>query len=408
MKKYLNEYILFFILPVFELGRAVIHYRAPWAKNIVWLFVSFFGFTLIGYSQSMDQYAYAAQLNHFHSIAISFSEFVSTLYKVNGPQPPDLFEPFLMYLVSRFTGDSRIFFAIVGIVFGYFYSRNIWIIIEQTNNKLKRIVLPFFFSLFFVIPIWEINGVRFFTAAQVFLYGILSYLIYKNKKHLIFVFLAGFFHFSFFAVVPIVIVYIIFANRTTLYFIFFLVSFGFSQINFKLFQQFINYLPSAFQLKSMFYLSEHRALEIAEIAKERSLLNIITLGSIRYIILILTVLIYFTYRKKSIKKFCCTNLFHFALLFLGTFNILEFIPSLPRFVAIGNFIIIGFFIIHFQNFYVNSKFKFVVNLTLPFVYLYIIGKIYIGTQYFGIFTFTNPLIAMWGPGNAALFKYIGF
>ncbi|MFW5983046.1 MAG: EpsG family protein [bacterium] len=407
-KKHILEYILFFIWPVASLVRALSKYKSPWAKNILWLFVAFYGFAFLSYSDTADSLDYMARLATFHSQDITFNDFVSDLYVQPGPHTPDLFEPFLTYIISRFTDDSRIFFAVVGLVFGFFYSRNIWFIIDHTNGKLKKIILPFFLLTFVIIPFWQINGVRFFTAANVFLYGILPYLVYKEKKYLFFTVLAGFFHFSLFAALPLILIYIFIGNRTSLFFILYLISFGFTQISIEPFQELINYLPAAFQMKFQSYLQVERAIEVAEHDQMRSTLNIITLESLRYVILILTIIVYIIHKKNQLTKAQFFNLFPFALLFLGIFNILAYIPSVYRFIPIGNFIMIGFFILFFQNYSLPKKLKPVLQLTISLILLHIIGKLYVGTKFIGLYFFTNPIIALWGPGEFTLFDLVGF
>src|SRR5690606_14644615 len=93
----------------------------------------------------------------------------------------DLYQGFVAILVSKFSSDYRIFFSVLAVVYGFFYSRNIFLIVNLTKSKSIKLAI-LFFAIIFLKGIWFIEGARFWTSAQIFIFFIVSYCFY-NKKY---------------------------------------------------------------------------------------------------------------------------------------------------------------------------------------------------------------------------------
>ena len=401
IKNRLFQYVLFFIWPIASFFRAINRYHKPWAKNVVWLFVAFYGFTFLATNKSFDSFDYMRKLAEMHEHQTDFSTIINSLYTIGGEK--DLFAPFLLFLLSRFTDDPRILFLMVGLVFGYFYSRNLAIIQQRIGDEAKGYLLLLFIVLILIIPVWNINGVRYYTAANIFLYGILNFfLLNKNKKGLLFIALSALFHFSFLITFPILLIYYFVGNRYYAFLMLYLVSFFISSISIEPIQKIAESFVPSFADKVESYANYERIKEVKESYNERSIFSLVFINVLKYKILILLLYVHFMFKKSGKLKSDVTlyNLLNFSLFFMGVFYILDYIPSVGRFITIANFLFIALFIIIFHNY--GIKHRVISYVALPLSLIFILGKLYIGAKSIGFFTFTNPFFAIWGPGENTL------
>ena len=101
----------------------------------------------------------------------------------------------------------HILLMVYAIFYGYFLSRNLYYIYSKSTNHNFYINKWIVITLFFLIPIWFINGFDFYFATQIFLYATIPY-IYENKtRRLPLLILAPLTHFSFFFVIGVFFIY---------------------------------------------------------------------------------------------------------------------------------------------------------------------------------------------------------
>ena len=133
-KSLMSAWILFFINPFSATIIAFVNYRSAFAKNILWLFVVYYGFTIVISDEGMDANRYRNNFIALTSNKISAKDFVDLLYQEE-TEYVDVAQPLITFFVSRLTKDPRILFAVFGLVFGYFYSRNIWFLLERAGHS---------------------------------------------------------------------------------------------------------------------------------------------------------------------------------------------------------------------------------------------------------------------------------
>ena len=186
-------FLLFLISPIISLILAFKKRNVKISKSIFILFCVFFGFTFVfstDLDNGSDSSRYAAWLIEMHNKEISWPNFINTLYNSNDGKL-DILQPLLTYIVAIFTYDPRFLFAVFALVFGFFYAQNIWILFEKVKIKSNTLHLLFIIIFILLIPLWSINGFRFWTASQIFIFGALNILV-KGKKKLLFYFSAFF------------------------------------------------------------------------------------------------------------------------------------------------------------------------------------------------------------------------
>lgn len=166
-------------------------------RNVFWFLCVFFGFGFVLKGDVGDSYRYAEELKEINfkiKLGFSFIDLLSLIYT----QYSDPFSPIVTFIIAYFTPDYRFLFGIYALFFGYFYSSNIFIILNNLNKdistKLKYLIFAY---LLLILPIWEINGVRMWTGFHAVFYGLL-----KSKNSLLdrayILFVPPFFHSSFF------------------------------------------------------------------------------------------------------------------------------------------------------------------------------------------------------------------
>src|SRR5699024_6903270 len=107
-----------------------------------------------------------------------------------------------------------------------------------------------------VNPIWHFSTFRMWTAAHIFIYGLLPFVFEGKKRGGAIASLSVLVHFSFIVPVGLLLSYTLLGNRLTLYFIFFLSTLFISEINIETFNDVIeHYTPEVFQERTSGYRS---------------------------------------------------------------------------------------------------------------------------------------------------------
>ena len=147
--------LLTIIWPFAALFIAIRKFRLPYARTLFFLFCVYFGYTFIIPENSEgapDSARYAEWFTEIHSKSIASQSLVNELVEeiISGV---DFYQPIVTVLVSRFTGNPQVLFMVFAFVFGYFLSRNIWIVLDRIKIKVG-------FSLFvFILTFALINQI---------------------------------------------------------------------------------------------------------------------------------------------------------------------------------------------------------------------------------------------------------
>ena len=210
---------LFLFMPFLALLRVFFYYKLPETKNVIWLFTIFYGLTFVIIGGGKDAARYK---NDFVKLAedphITFEEFTGYLYNED-TRYVDIAQPLISFIVSRFTNSPKYLFATFGLVFGFFYSRNINYLLLRVRQRMKPEAIPFIVLFALLVAIWQINGFRFWTAAHVFIYGIFNLNDGKKVKGILFSTLSLLVHFSFVLPLIVLLFKLLLGNRIMLFFI---------------------------------------------------------------------------------------------------------------------------------------------------------------------------------------------
>ena len=385
-RKELLYYFGFLLWPFGILLASFKNWRKPWAKNVFWLFCIFFGLTfIIGKDDGPDSFNYAMQFLRYAGSELKFKELLTSFYSESGSFV-DIASPVISYLVSRISHNPQILFAVFGFIFGYFYSRNAWFILERLNGKLTFFILLFLSTLLLTNPIWNICNFRFWTAAQIFLYGSLPYLVNGNKKKLIWAFISVLFHFSFIFALGILIIFMVARNRVNLYLGFFLLTSFIKEINLQSVQSIFSFLPGAFQGHVSGYTNIDYAERVSNLWQMNNWYLVFSSKVIRWCIYMMVLFVYIRCMKHLRNRNDLLTLFCFSLLLIGASNIFSLVPSGNRFLVVSATFIFSFFILFIASFQEIRGLKIILAISTPLLMLFCIVSLRSGMDFYGLIT----------------------
>ncbi len=394
-KSILSAWVLFLINPFCSSIIALVNYRASFAKNILWLFVAYYGFTMVISDEEMDANRYRDNFIALTSSKISANDFVDLLYQ-EGSNYVDAAQPLITFFVSRIVNDPRVLFAVFGLVFGYFYSRNIWYLLDRAGPQIKRSNLIFIFVFAIIIGFWQINGFRMYTAAHVFFFGAIRYLMDDKKGGLAIAALSIFFHYSFIFATAILLLFTALPKKVPWFFWIFVVSFFLSEVDIPVITDALtNILPGVFHQKVIGYTSDAYIEAIASDLTTRNWRYVFYSQSIKWVATVFLSLIYFfglTFIKEN-KVY--SKVFCFVLLFLAAVNMLGTIPSMNRFYSVAYLFVFTFLFLYLQHAPDFHLKKVSLLISFPLLVFYSLGMINISFMTIGLITlFGNPLITL--------------
>jgi len=365
-----NIAYLFFFNPFFAFISAVRNYGYVSSKNIVWMYVVFFGYTM-DKPHEKDSSRYVDRLVYLHNSPQSFELFQLTLFDEESGQI-DIYQPLLTYVVSLFTENGDILFAVFGLFFGFFYSRNIWFLFEDLKDKPDRNLWLLLLTFLSVLGFWTLDGVRMWTAAQMFFYGAYQFYIRGKKWHVITVFLTCLVHFSFVLPIGLFLGFLgIRYIRKYLYYAY-LGSFFVTQINLGFVQNLVKtYMPEFIAPKVSTYVSDEYAESYSEGASSYVWYMQFYRTSINWFLFVLVTYIFFKHYKKMEKNDRMVTLFSFSMFYISVANIVALIPSGGRFLYIGQMFAIGF-IFAFYAKYADREIKKFTKTFIPLLVFFVI------------------------------------
>jgi hypothetical protein len=405
-----ESYVLWFLFPFLSLIQAITHYKESWAQNILWLFIIFYGFTFVISNDQLDASRYSKALVHAHQQeATSVADFISLLYNEE-TNYVDIVQPLITFLVSRFTADARILFAIFGFIFGYFYSRNVAFVLSFVNERVKKEAIPYLLLFIFIVSIWQINGFRFATATHVFIFGLFKFAHGNRTKGILFCLGSVFVHFSFVLPLGILLIHLVIGNQMVFTFIIFFASFFISQVTPEAVRGFSEYVPEVFRERSDRYTSDlylkARAQQAMKAANWYVGWRMLTLLYLTNIILVFVIV---RFRKLFQRDRLMLTLLCFSLLLFAVSNILSSLPSLGvRFQMVALVILFASLFLFVQKYFRQVLFPVPIRFALLLtMLLYVIVEIRIGFDTMGIMTVIgNPFIAPFVENNFPLINLL--
>jgi hypothetical protein len=407
-------WLLFLFSPIGAALASFRNIRSLWSRNVFWAFVVFYGATFAVAAEDSkskdtqsDIHRYREQVEDLYILELDYNE-IKKLYAEN--EDVDVLRLTIAIFVSRFTKSQQTLTFIYALIYGFFLSRNLWFVFGQLRGKLKPSVKFLLGVLFLIIPMWFINGFRFWTAAHIFIYGSFIYLLNKRTIGIIIAALSILVHFSFIFPTLTLLLFPFIRSRLPLIFILYLTSLLFSQINLQGFNSFLEQNTSErLQNRTKSYRDEgrveaYRKGELDQAAKTANWYVQLYLTGFFWTMRIMMVFMYLRMRRYIGWDPRLYRLFAFSLLFFSLSNFLSSIPSGQRWLYVASFYAMTCLLILRQNNVLAAKkMNWILVGTFPFVLLFFVVSSRIGFYSLSVNTFVgNPFTAFFTDYNISL------
>ena len=404
-KRYISNVLLTFLYPLGGLVYSIKHLNWGKSEKLFFLFCIYFGLAFIYFSEGSgllgdgaDSERYALYLMQAYDMPhISLSDYLA----LRGERF-DYYASFLLYVVSRFTGNPQIFFCVVATVMGFFYAKVTWLIIRlcKTNDFYVKILIVF---LILIAPIWKINGVRWWTALYIFLYGVLSYIYCRKWYYLVYCFCSFLIHYTFLYPIFVASLGLFLPSRKILpYLALFLGINLLNNFDLTILERFLaKILPENYAENTIGYLTfEYKASRnwFADSGKY------VTMG-----LNVFLVLLFYIKGKRRIETSAFLRRFFVVSLLLASLClIINMAPWGGRFLDLGNFCLYALFCLLLSDQVINSRTRYWIKYSIPFLLYVILFQIRGGFYAIGIFNLlcVNFFTVFFMNDNYPIIKYI--
>ena len=338
----MGVYAFALIAPFIALCVSLAHPRDLATRNVVWLFVIFYGAVFfIAPESGSDSVRYAVYLEQMHAPGFGLKDLIGEFF-AEGSRLQDVYQPLLTFFVSVFTDRHWLLFASFGVLLGYVFSRNIWFLIDRTPRNAHLAAWLFIIAFAFHQDIGSsINGVRMWTALHVFLFGFLYFYESGKRIYLLGMLLTPLIHYSFYLPIALLALFHFVKKYPLAVFAFFLVSFGNVIIDVGLVRQAINLIPLPLEMRASSYLAGGEAAQRALNAGWGGGIWFLQLNRFFLEAFMIVTVSWFIWRGAYKSSPLIRNLLVFAMLSYGVINMLSHIPSLGRFYTIPQMMILA-------------------------------------------------------------------
>lgn len=416
-----TAFILTLVFPFGGLIYTLNHWRENWAKNAFWLACVYMGAVLIYLPEGAilgsgsDGSRYALWLvEMYNDSTLTISSILSQYQK--DAHTMDLYQPLMTFFVSRFTDNGHVLFATFAIVFGYFYSRNIWYILEKLpNQKLGRLFI--LVTLYFLVcPITQINGVRMWTALHVFVYGMMPYLLERDRSKMWWVLLSPLIHFSYLYVALFAIAFFVLPYRLKtrgglmlyLALAFFIVTTFVNTLNLDAVSGMLEeYSPESYEDRIEGYVNQDYADITANAAAKN---NWYVAGSgniLRWVYALLLIALLPCIKRNFKQEVGLICLYVFVLLLGGFANIMALIPSGGRFQLLWQMFAVPLILLIAMNVPLGDSYRKWIKIALFFLLIPFVVQIRKLFDYYSItLIFGNFITVFFWENNVPLISFV--
>lgn len=409
----LFDYGFAIVWPFGGLIKSIKDFREPIAKNLFWIFCIFYGLVHIYMPVSYtgkggaDSIRYATSFTIMHNSHFGLNEVLNRFYAEEDGSV-DIYLPLVNFVVSRVTGNPHILFMVLALIYGFFYSRNIWYVIKNTSGRYNFVITVLILAFSLILPIWNINGARMWTAMQIFIYGLLPYLYHNDKKRLLWCASAFLFHFSLLSVIVLFFIFLFTPRKINWYFIIYFSTLFIHELDLEVvrerlldlgfvsFEDRINIYTADYAYENMIEGQDNYAWHV-------KFFNNLAFYSYQASIFIAYFNLIFTKVQLSeeLKKMFCWACFIFAFV-----NIVSLIPSGGRFLSLAYISCIVMYLVLYKNIF-NSLFNKISMILACCILISLIFTIREGMDYFGVSLLASDFFTCWFfDDNVPLIDYV--
>lgn len=385
-----NKVILFLISPFLAFVYSLKRIKTKSSYVVFFLFSIFFGiaFTVqsgkrgdayidsVSYRELFEQYKF-----------VSHQEFIKNFkdFLTFSEGKKDYYFDTVAFYVSRITDNYHVMFMVFAAVFAFFSLKTFKFLTSEDNfdASLSCYILAY---LFMINQIFNINGMRFWTAAWIAVYAIFQIFKNNNKKYFLLALITPFFHGAYWIYLAVIVIAYFFKNYSKLWILLFFISFFVSNISIDLIYSLTDKLPLFLADMALSYTNpEYVELRRASLASSQfaKIFDFLIRFYLNFMVYL------FIRNSKTINNNPKTqNLFSFLLVWVTFVNFTMPVPSLGgRFMTLSYPLIAYIWLVNFKG----KKYTKILY-AMPFVFLF---SFYIQLQYYNmvldpVFYISNP------------------
>jgi hypothetical protein len=397
----LSLLVVALLWPFGALLAAFRYYRRPSSQVAVVAFSTFYGLTMVVVGDYVDSARYRAQFLSFRDATLGdLWRILTTLYTEQA-EATDPILAILYFAVSRVTGDPRWLFAAFGLFFGYFYAKNIWLLIELAGTKIRLSALPFLVAFALIVPIFLINGFRMWTAAHIFFYAAMNVAVYRRPWYFAYAVLAALVHFSFLLPLVILAAFHALGRRDSIYIPLAIASAFARDLRLDRLLGYADLLGPAIEMRARGYTSVAMFERVAGEAQYNAWFVLWKGDILVYALTLALALGMFRYLHANSDRL--GRLFSFCVLFLAVANFVSFVPSMGRFLTVWALLGTAYVFLVCQQSRKSLIPMHAVAL-LPLV-MYVVIEIRIGMEWTSaLLLFSNPIVAIVAPTETTMLQ----
>lgn len=231
MKQLGSKIFLFVIAPFLSFLHSFSKPWSPSSRVIIFLWFVTFGLCFTPSNKDADSWRYAEEFKiESRSTGAQFEEQISDYFhNYQTTSTRDIYIVTMTYVISRVSSNIHLFFMALAFVFAFFYVGSMKFVTPLPKEKYDTLVIPILFLLFCLSnPIFNINGVRFWTAAWVAIYVLFNVLVHKRYMYLFLAPVTVLIHASFVIFIIILAVYFLLGRIHKLWIVLFIISLFFA------------------------------------------------------------------------------------------------------------------------------------------------------------------------------------
>lgn len=295
----------------------------------------------------------------------------------------------MVFLVSRFTNNYHWLFTAFAIVFAFFQLKSLRFLVDNKNweNTLFCLLIALFFTW---NQLFNINAMRFFTAAWIGVFCVFQIFLNDRKRYFILLLLTPFFHSSFWLVASVIILAYLLKNLEWVWITFYIAVFFSSTIFIDvLLNQVIDLLPGFLSPWVQAYLSEDRLFEDSTFSGS-GFWWVPMLFDRLYKIYVNILIVLMIVNRKEIRATCCKNLYRFVIVFMTFVNFGMVLPQIGTRCILMAYPIIAYI---WLSVFGNNKYQWLIY-AFPFIWMF---QIMTYLKYYGMvldwtFFISSPFI----------------
>ena len=179
-----SKAILFILNPFISAIFSLKDIRDGVSHRFLYLWFLIFGIGFCAISEVADSFRYVEKFMIEHNYTWSQYMMEINEYFTFESNIKDIYTLTVNFFVGRFTNNYHWTYFIYAAVFGFFYIKSLKIFLRHNNVSNNIVFYALLFMFCYCNPIYNINGVRFWTAAWIGVYVALSVFVEKDYKKL--------------------------------------------------------------------------------------------------------------------------------------------------------------------------------------------------------------------------------